>query len=126
MTSKMIVAKDGMNIEDALKLLVNNKITGLPVVDKEGRMIGILSEYDIIAHVGKQPKLEPELFKSAISYSKKVESVGEDTELSEVLDRFIQLKYRRLPVLDKTGHLVGIISLRDVMKVLYYRAKVNR
>lgn len=125
MTSKMIVAKEGMNIEDALKLLVNNKITGLPVVDGEGRMIGILSEYDIIAHVGKEKKLEPGLFKSAISYSKKVETVEEDTDLSTVLDRFIQLKCRRLPVLDKNGHLVGIISRRDVMKVLYYRAKVN-
>lgn len=125
MTSKMIVAKEGMNIEDAVKLLVNNRITGLPVVDGQGRMIGILSEYDIIARVGKEEKIEPALFKDCIPFSKTVETVGEDTPLSEVLDRFIQLKCRRLPVLDSKGQLVGIISRRDVMKVLYYRAKVN-
>ena len=48
MSSKLIVAKEGMNIEDAVKLLVNNKVTGLPVVDESGKMVGILSEYDII------------------------------------------------------------------------------
>ncbi len=125
MSSKLIVAKEGMKIEDAVKLLVNNKITGLPVVDQEGKMIGILSEYDIIAKVGQEQKIDPATFKNGIPYSKNVETVSEDTSLQEILDRFIQLKCRRLPVLDKQNRLVGIISRRDVMKVLYYRAKVN-
>lgn len=125
MSSKLIVAKEGMKIEDAVKLLVNNKITGLPVVDQEGKMIGILSEYDIIAKVGQEQKLDSAIFKNGIPYSKNVETVSEDTSLQEILDRFIQLKCRRLPVLDKQKRLVGIISRRDVMKVLYYRAKVN-
>ena len=125
MSSKLIVAREGMNIEDAVKLLVNNKITGLPVVDQTGHMVGILSEYDIIAQVGGEKKIESAMFKGGISYSKIVESVNEDTELSDVLQRFIKLKCRRLPVLDKDNRLVGIISRRDVMKVLYYRAKVT-
>jgi CBS domain-containing protein len=124
MSSKLIVAKEGMNIEDAVKLLVNNKITGLPVVDSKGKMIGILSEYDIIAKVGKEHKLDAATFKNSIPYSSAVESVSEDTDLQEILERFIQLKCRRLPVLDRDGRLAGIISRRDVMKVLYYRAKV--
>jgi CBS domain-containing protein len=114
-----------MNIEDAVKLLVNNKITGLPVVDRQGKMIGILSEYDIIARVGEQRKLDAGIFKDGIPYSKSVQTVNEDTDLQEILDRFIQLKCRRLPVLDKDSRLVGIISRRDVMKVLYYRSKVE-
>jgi CBS-domain-containing membrane protein len=125
MSSKLIVAHEGMSVEEALKLLVNNKITGLPVVNQQGQMVGILSEYDIIAKVGKLKHLDPEAFRSKLPYTKHVESVKEDTNLEEILDRFISLKCRRLPVLDQGGHLVGIISRRDVMKVLYYRAKVN-
>ncbi len=125
MSQKLIVAREGMNIEEAVKLLVNNKITGLPVVDAAGHMIGILSEYDIIATVGKQTHIEASLFANSISYTKTVESVDEDTPLADILQRFINLKCRRLPVLDKAKRLVGIISRRDVMKVLYYRAKVN-
>lgn len=125
MSSRLVVAREGMNIEDALKLLVNNKITGLPVVDANGAIIGILSEYDIIARVGKEKEITSDLFRDAITYSKAVESVQEDTSLNEILERFITLKCRRLPVLDVNKRLVGIISRRDVMKVLYYRAKVN-
>lgn len=125
MSSRLIVANVGMSVEDALKLLVNNKITGLPVVNQQGQMVGIISEYDIIARVGKQKKLDPESFKGELPYSKQVEAVQEDTSLEDILDRFIAAKCRRLPVLDKAGKLVGIISRRDVMKVLYYRAKVN-
>lgn len=125
MSNKLIVAREGMNIEDAVKLLVNNKVTGLPVVDGQGKMVGILSEYDIIARVGKEKAIDGKLFKDGITYSTQVESVQEDTELQEILQRFIDLKCRRLPVLDGMQKLVGIISRRDVMKVLYYRAKVS-
>jgi CBS domain-containing protein len=125
MSSRLIVAREGMNLEDALKLLVNNKITGLPVVDATGNIIGVLSEYDIIAKVGKESNITAEMFRGQISYTKDVEYVSENTTLNEILDRFITLKCRRLPVLDVNKRLVGIISRRDVMKVLYYRAKVN-
>lgn len=125
MSSRLIVAKEEMNVEEALKLLVNNKVTGLPVVNTKGEMVGIISEYDIIVSVSKQKKVDPESFRGALPYTKVVEAVREDTTLEDVLERFISAKCRRLPVLDKGGRLVGIISRRDVMKVLFYRAKVN-
>ena len=125
MSIKLIVAREGMNVEEALKLLVNNKITGLPVVNASGEMVGILSEYDIIARVGKGKTIDADSFRGTIPFTKHVEAVAEDTNLETILERFISLKCRRLPVLDNAGRLVGIISRRDVMKVLYYRAKVN-
>lgn len=125
MSSKLIVAKEDMSMEDALKLLVNNRVTGMPVVNGRGEMVGIVSEYDIIASVGRQKKVAPEAFKVELPYTRQVEAVNEDTSLEDILDRFISAKCRRLPVVDKGGRLVGIISRRDVMKVLYYRAKVS-
>lgn len=125
MSSRLIVAREGMSLEDALKLLVNNKVTGLPVVNAKGEMVGIISEYDIIQKVGKNKKLDAEAFQDSLPYTKHVEAVNEDTNLEDILDRFISAKIRRLPVLDSAGRLVGIISRRDVMKVLFYRAKVT-
>ncbi len=125
MSSKLIVAKLGMSVEDALKLLVNNKVTGLPVVNGKGEMVGIISEYDIIVSVGNAKTIDPDCFKGELPYTKIVEAVLEDTSFSEILDRFISAKCRRLPVLDHSGRLIGIISRRDVMKILFYRAKVN-
>ncbi|MCO5143444.1 MAG: CBS domain-containing protein [Oligoflexia bacterium] len=125
MSSKMIVAKEKINVEDAVRLLVNHKITGLPVVDQSGKMLGVVSEYDIINQVGSIKSIDPKDLSKPISYTKNVESVTEDTLLEQVLEKFIKAKYRRLPVLDKEGNLKGIITRRDIMRVLYYRAKVN-
>ncbi len=125
MSSRLIVAKEEMNLEEALKLLVNNKVTGLPVVNAKGEMVGIISEYDIIVKVGRDKKVDPASFQGALPYTKTVDAVREDTTLEDVLERFITAKVRRLPVLDQSGRLVGIISRRDVMKVLFYRAKVS-
>lgn len=125
MSTKLIVARTGMKIEEAVKILVNNKITGLPVVDQEGKMVGILSEYDIIASVGAEKTITPSMFKQEIHYTKEVMSVTDETTFEEILHKFIHLKCRRLPVLDADQHLVGIISRRDIMKALYYRSKVQ-
>lgn len=123
MSTQLLVASEDMTVEEALKLLVNNGITGLPVVNKKGAMVGVLSEYDIIAQVGKNKKLSPALFAKKISFSDKTDFVSEETSLNEILDRFINTKFRRLPVVDQSGKLVGIITRRDIMRLLYYRAK---
>lgn len=125
MSDKLVVARSNMTIEEAVKLLVNNKITGLPVVDDKGRMVGVLSEYDIIARVGTEKRITNDLFKDNITYTKEVIAVAGDAPLTEIMDRFITLKCRRLPVIDGDKKLIGIISRRDIMRLLYYRAKVS-
>ena len=126
MSSSLLVAQDKMTVEEALKLLVNNKVTGLPVVDKNGKMVGVLSEYDIIETVAKDKKMVSNTdLKKTIKYTKSVDAISEDMPLHEILNHFIETKYRRLPVIDKKARLVGIITRRDIMRLLYYRAKVS-
>ena len=125
MSTKLIVAKDEMSVEDAVRLLVNNKVTGLPVVDSKGMLVGVLSEYDIIATVSDAKQMDGKIFKDKVTFTKVVESVSENTLLPEILKTFVEKKVRRLPVLDNSGRLIGIISRRDIMKVMYYRAKVQ-
>jgi CBS domain-containing protein len=65
------------------------------------------------------------MFKASITYTKEVIAVDGDAPLTEIMDRFISLKCRRLPVIDANKKLIGIISRRDIMRLLYYRAKVS-
>lgn len=125
MSTKLVVVHERTSLEEAVKLLVNNKITGLPVVDDDGRMVGIFSEYDVIARVVVDGKLAAESFKKPIAFTSKVTTVVENTALPTILQLFLKEKVRRLPVLDSGGVLVGLISRRDIMRVLYYRAKVG-
>ncbi len=124
MTSDLVHATDDMTIEDALKILINNRITGLPVVDKKGKMTGVISEYDILSQISKAKKKNSTVFQDKILFSKKVDAITENTPLSIIVKEFIDTKYRRLPVIDKDGKLVGIITRRDLMKVFYYRARL--
>lgn len=125
MTRDLIHATADMTIEDALKVLINYRITGLPVVDKKGKMTGVISEYDILDQISKSKKNSSKIFQQIIRYSTKVNAISEDTPLSKIVSEFISTKNRRLPVINKSGKLVGIITRRDLMKVYYYRSRLE-
>jgi CBS-domain-containing membrane protein len=125
MTRDLIRATEDMTIEEALKTLINHRITGLPVVDKKGRMKGVISEYDILSQISGSKKKNAKVFQELIIYSKNVDAIDEDTPLSKIVTEFIDAKYRRLPVVDRKGNLVGIITRRDLMRIYYYRARLE-
>jgi len=125
MTRDLIRATEDMTIEEALKVLINHKVTGLPVVDHKGKMKGVISEYDILSQISGSKKKNSKIFQDKISYSKKIDAITEDTPLSKIVTEFIDSKFRRLPVVDRKGNLVGIITRRDLMRVFYYRARLE-
>jgi CBS-domain-containing membrane protein len=125
MTRDLIRATEDMTIEEALKVLINHRITGLPVVDKKGKMTGVVSEYDILSQISASKKKKGLIFQDKINFSKKIEAIGEDMPLSKIVAEFIDTKYRRLPVVDSKGKLVGIITRRDLMRIYYYRARLE-
>lgn len=125
MSTELIHATEDMTLEEALKVLVNHRITGLPVVDRQGRMKGVLSEYDILTQISRAKRMKADTFQQKITFSKKVDAIRETTPLKRIVKEFIDTKYRRLPVVDKKGKLVGIITRRDLMRVFYYRARLS-
>lgn len=125
MTTDLVKVTEDMTIEEVLKVLINYRITGLPVVDKKGNMTGVVSEYDILKQISKSKKNNEKIYQQKFEYTKKVDSIEEDTPLPVVVDRFIERKFRRLPVTDKKGRLVGMITRRDLMRVYYYRARLS-
>lgn len=122
MSTELITVREDETLEGALKALINNRVTGLPVVNREGKMVGILSEYDLLSQISKQPKLGPEIFKAPIEFSHTPFSISQTTPMEEIVRHFIDEKFRRVPVIDGQGRLVGIITRRDLMRVFYYRA----
>jgi CBS-domain-containing membrane protein len=124
MTRDLVSATEDMTIEEALKALINHRITGLPVVNKKGKMMGVISEFDILQQLAGSKKKNSKVFQERIIFSKRVDAISDDTPLSTIVKEFIDTKYRRLPVIDKKGNLVGIITRRDLMKVYYYRARL--
>ena len=113
MRKKVITVTGDIPIEQACNILVKNKLSGVPVIDKNRKLVGYISEKDIITSLSK--KLKHKTTKDVMN--KNVFSIKEDTTLDRVSRIFAEKDYRRLPVV-KSGKLVGIVSRKDVMSHL--------
>ncbi len=98
--------------QDAIEELLKHKISGAPVVDSDGKLVGIVSEYQLLAVIyDEEFKNQP--IKELMT--KEVLTVEEETLLTEIANLFIVHRIRRLPVL-RDGELVGQISRRDIIR----------
>ena len=110
-------------IHEAIKILVDNKITGLPVVNDDMMLAGIISEKDILRILAQMDLLMvlDDIKKSDATVedfmTKEVVSFEQYDTLSDVCDCLIQKNFRRVPILSD-GEVVGIISRRDLVRYI--------
>ncbi len=140
MTSDVITVTPETEIVQAARLLLDNKINGLPVVEGQGRLVGIVCQSDLI--VQQKRVRVPSLFtlldgyislSSARHFEREVEkiaasqvrqamtpkpvSVSPDTAIEEVATLMVEKNYHPLPVVSD-GRLVGIVGKEDMLRTL--------
>ncbi|MBN1508136.1 MAG: CBS domain-containing protein [Sedimentisphaerales bacterium] len=110
-TDVITVARDE-DIREAIRIMVLNNVTGLPVVNDDGTMAGILTEKDVLKllHGGLDTDGTVEGFMTT-----DVVSFGPDDNLADIADCFMKSRFRRVPVVHK-GRLVGILSRKDIIR----------
>jgi CBS domain-containing protein len=139
MTKEVITISPDTSIEALSEILIENKISGVPVVDGRGILAGIVTEADIIV---RDTDLHfPRYFKllDAIIYleslnkfrdnlkkhlatkvedimTKKVKTIKPDTPVSEIAEIMLAEKINRLPVVDKNDKVKGIVTRADIVK----------
>jgi CBS domain-containing protein len=124
MSIELLTIQEGSSLEDALKILLNNRITGMPVVNKENELVGVVSEYDLMVQISEMAHMEAPNLGAAFKFSHKVTAIPSTTDLNDIIQLFVTKKYRRLPVLNAKKKLVGIITRHDLMKLFYYRSRL--
>ena len=117
MSRSLVTFKPGTSVLDAIHTLVKNRIAGAPVVDDEGNLIGMLSEFDCMK-VALQAGYH-ESFGGPVSeyMTTDVTTVNAQMSIIDFAQLFAEKGYRRFPVTDK-NRLVGQISRRDVLRAL--------
>ncbi|HET8563238.1 MAG TPA: CBS domain-containing protein [Candidatus Binatia bacterium] len=105
MTRDVITVSPTLPVKTLANLLIKNQISGAPVADKKGKIVGVVSETDLIAKKGKQVKT---------IMSNKVIQITEETPVEEIARLMTAHKIRRLPVM-RGKSLVGIVSRADVV-----------
>jgi CBS domain-containing protein len=108
MTRDIITVSPNMTVKNLAMTLVKNQISGAPVAGKNGKIVGVVSEADIVAKKGKDVK--------AIM-SKKIISVGEDTAVEEIARLMTAQKIKRVPVM-RGDDVVGIVSRADIVSAI--------
>lgn len=121
-------------LSEAAKLLLSSIFTGLPVVDKQGRPIGVITQGDLIRKGGLPLRLGLLAESDAVRMdavlkhlaqhnttevmTTPVVTIGEDRQLVQAVDMMLTKGVKRLPVVDDAGHLTGMLSRLDIFRTV--------
>jgi len=106
-----VTLHDNATIADALKLMAENKIGGIPIVDMSNKLVGILTNRDLRFEDNPRKKV------SQVMTTKNLVTAPEGTDLIGARKILSKYKIEKLPVVKKDGTLVGLITYRDIQKV---------
>jgi len=139
MSRDVITVRKDSTIKEVVELLVEHKISGAPVVDETDRLIGMISEGDLlykdrklqtpafleilggVIYLENPQRLSQDLKKMTASVvtelmTKKVFTVREITPVQEIASLMIKRKINRVPVVDEAEKVVGIVSRQDLVR----------
>ena len=115
MTRKLIILTPETDIYEAIHTLIKKGISGAPVVDGDGNLMGILSEYDCLKVMTSGAFEGLPEGKVADYMTCPATTIRPDASIFDIVTKFIENPIRRLPVMDANGQLLGLISRRDVL-----------
>lgn len=114
MTRNVVTLPPEATAETAIETLVEQRISGAPVVDAEGRLLGVITEYHLLK-IASFPSLQDQTVAELMT--KAVWVITEDAELADAAELLSKHRIRRLPVVDH-GRVVGVVSRRDIIRHL--------
>jgi len=142
MTKNVIAVKKDTKVSELIEILTKNRISGVPVVDEENRVIGIVSEADLLftTKTGKIRGLRDFLKRlvgeefttltTPLHGDLKVEDImtspvitaSPDMDIEEASKILSEKRIKRLPVVDENGKLIGIITRHDLVSAIGHEA----
>ena len=123
MTSPVVTIPIDARVSEAARIMADKHLKRLPVVDKQGMLVGIVSRTDVLTTVASVASVEEELPAALVSAPhtaddlmfRDVPAVGPDAPLNEVLDKLIATPLRRIVVVDESRRVLGIILDADLL-----------
>ncbi|MBW2391659.1 MAG: CBS domain-containing protein [Deltaproteobacteria bacterium] len=107
-----------LDVATAMRKLLRAKLNGVPVVDSEGRLCGMLTEQDCLKALVRQATDGAPGASVRDYMTTTVESVVPTTQLLDIAHLFLKRTFRKLPVVDSDGRVVGQVSRRDILKAI--------
>lgn len=120
MSTHLITFHPDQSIMDVVEQLLTHRISGAPVVNSMGELVGVISEGDCLKEVvkGKYHNLPAMAGKVKDHMATNVVRIHPEMNVFEAARMFLEMKIRRFPVLDDHGRLIGQISQKDIMRAV--------
>lgn len=115
MTTDIFAVKEDTDIYEAIQVLIEKKISGLPVINQDNELIGLLSEKDILELLyDNNPK------KNTVGdyMSHKIIKFQPHDSLIDICECLIKSNFRRVPIVSENKKIVGVISRRDIIEYI--------
>ncbi len=114
MTRQVVSVAPDATVDQVIELLLRHAVSGLPVIDDDQRLLGVVTEYDLLEalydhEIGNQP-VRDHMTRDPLC-------IADDTPLVAVADLMLTSRMRRLPVV-RDGRLVGLVSRHDLIRVI--------
>ncbi|MBL7023806.1 MAG: CBS domain-containing protein [Candidatus Marinimicrobia bacterium] len=119
MTKELVVFTPETDIYAAIDELVKSEISGAPIVDKDGRLVGIISQKDCLRTLANGAFHNAPAGPVSEYMTEAVMSIGPDMDIFTVADLFLNNVYRRIPVV-QDGVVIGQISRRDILRAIQH------
>ena len=117
MAKSLTTFKPEDSIHHAVRILLQKRFSGAPVIDENGELVGLISKKDCLSVV-YAGSFHKEWSGEVKDYmNTEIEFIEADTDIIAAADRFVQSRFRRFPVMSD-GELVGLISRHDILKAL--------
>lgn len=117
MNREAVTLSPDTNLFEAIDVLLANRVSGAPVVDTQGRLVGVLSESDCLRGTLHEAYFEETFGTVSSLMSEAVDTIDADADILKAAALFVEHGRRRLPVIEE-GRLVGQISRRDLLRAL--------
>ena len=141
MTTEVITVSPDTDIAHAAELLLETGFNGIPVVDEDGKLVGIICQSDLIAQQkslpipsiftlldGLIPLTSPKHLEKAVkkisatrvedAMTQKPVTIGPETSLEALAGLMVDKNFHTLPVVDDAGRLVGVVGKEDVLRTI--------
>ena len=115
MTKEVITVNEEMSVVNLAKILCENKISGVPVVDKDKKLVGVVTEKDLVNIIFsgnvRNTKVGDIMSRNIIKFTP-------DTDIDKIALAISEKNVRRVIIVDDKDKVVGIVSRRDIIKML--------
>ncbi|MFD6441045.1 CBS domain-containing protein [Peribacillus sp. NPDC060186] len=141
MIREVYVARPNFTLKEILRILIENKVGGVPVVDEQDKLLGMVSDGDILRYLAPSEdaimgyftyitilpgeKLDEKVTSkmndkvSQIIKNKKITKLSPKDPLDELIKVLSKHHFKKIPVVDENNKVVGIISRGDALRALY-------